>query len=137
MFIPKAQPDGSFLWAHPLGQGHVPLIALSDFGFFTRYVFDNPSKVSGIDLEIASELVTWQDLVETFEKVTGKKGVYQDVSLEDYFARLPGADNLIAIDATDGVSHILYFYLTKTQLSFTTPSTSLVSAHHVLTCFSL
>jgi uncharacterized protein YbjT (DUF2867 family) len=105
--VPIPQSDGSFLWALPLGQGHVPVIALSDFAYFTRYIFDNPSEVSGVNLEIASEMVTLPDLVQTFEKVTGKKGVYRDISLDQYFSNLPPsfpADGPVARDVPDGVS---------------------------------
>lgn len=107
--MPRPQPDGSYLWALPLGQGHVPLIGLSDFAYFTRYIFDNPSEVSGVDLEVASEMATWSDVVQTFERVTGKKGVYRDITLDQYFSSLPPAfpaDGPVARDVPDGVSEI-------------------------------
>ena len=42
MFGPVAKrQDGTVVFASPVGKGHVPMIALSDLGFFARYIFDH------------------------------------------------------------------------------------------------
>ncbi|KAF9806765.1 hypothetical protein IEO21_08544 [Rhodonia placenta] len=82
MFGPlKKRENGTIVFATPVGNGHVPMIALSDLGFFARYTFDNRATTSGKDLPIATEMVGWEYLKTTFEKVTGQKAeiVYQTI----------------------------------------------------------
>ena len=83
MFGPIGQrPDGTFVFASPVGNGHVPMIALEDLGFFARYSFDHRAEVSAQDLEIATDWVSWDRLVATFTKVTGHKAEYLRQSLD-------------------------------------------------------
>jgi hypothetical protein len=49
------------------------VIDLEDLGHYARHVFDHPRDFEGRDLEIASEHITWEQLVKTFTKV-GKGG---------------------------------------------------------------
>jgi hypothetical protein len=83
--LPKKKNDGSFQFVAPLGNGAVPLIHLEDLGLYARYLFDNQSKVNGLDLKVATQHVHWSDLASTFTKVTGEPSSYLDVSLEEYF----------------------------------------------------
>ncbi|PIL33065.1 hypothetical protein GSI_04514 [Ganoderma sinense ZZ0214-1] len=83
MFGPIGQrADGTFVFASPIGNGHIPMIAHEDLGFFARYAFDHRTEVSGKNLEIASDWVSWDDLVSTFTKVTGLKAEYLRQSLD-------------------------------------------------------
>lgn len=103
MFGPlKRREDGTFVFATPIGNGHAPMIALSDLGFFARYSFDNRAAVSGKDLEVASDMVGWEYLRATFEKVTGNKAevVYQ--SLDTWFENFTGVDKPVANERPDG-----------------------------------
>ncbi|KAH9915113.1 NAD(P)-binding protein [Fomitopsis serialis] len=69
MFGPlKKREDGTVVFATPVGNGHVPMIALEDFGFFARYTFDNRELTSAQDLQIATDRVGWEYLKATFEK---------------------------------------------------------------------
>ncbi|CCL99318.1 uncharacterized protein FIBRA_01334 [Fibroporia radiculosa] len=88
----KRRDDGTIVFATPIAKGHVPMIALSDFGFFARYTFDNRELTSRMNLDIASDWVGWDYLVETFTKVTGQKAevVYQ--SLDEWFSNFDGVD---------------------------------------------
>src|SRR6266536_162416 len=83
--LPHQQPDGSYQFVAPLGQGAVPLIHLEDLGLYARHLFDNPSSYNGVDLKVATQHVHWADLARTFTKITGKQATYLDVSLDDYF----------------------------------------------------
>lgn len=86
MFLPKKQQDGTFVWNQPIGDGAVPMISLDDLGRYTRWIFDNPQRSDGMDLEIATEHVTWDNLVKSFMKVNpDKKAVRVTVPLEEYF----------------------------------------------------
>lgn len=62
------------------------MIALADLGFWARYSFDHRESVSGKDLEIASQMASAEDIVESFKKVTGKKAIRVDVEVEKFFS---------------------------------------------------
>ena len=97
MFGPlNKRSDGTRIFASPIGNGHVPMIALRDLGYFARYTFDHPVETSGKDLEIASDLVDWPYLVSTFTKVTGEKAVYLPQTFDEWFRNFNGADMPIA-----------------------------------------
>lgn len=103
MFGPlKKRADGTYVFASPIGDGHVPMIALSDLGFFARYTFDNRTSTSGQELSIASDIVGWDYLVSTFQHVTGEKAVFVRQSLDDWFANFDGVDKPVANERADG-----------------------------------
>ncbi|KAI0687720.1 NAD(P)-binding protein [Cytidiella melzeri] len=93
--------DGTFVFASPIGQGHVPMIALSDLGFFARYTLDNRTSTSGQELSIASDMVGWEYLLSTFRDVTGEKAVIVHQSLDDWFANFDGVDKPVANERAD------------------------------------
>lgn len=78
--------DGVVTWRVPLGDGAVVHVALEDCGYYVRWLFDNPSRANGMDLEVAIEHVRYDDLAAAFERVTGHPAQYIDTSLEFYFA---------------------------------------------------
>ncbi|KAI0643403.1 NAD-P-binding protein [Trametes meyenii] len=78
--------DGTYVFAAPIGNGHVPMIALTDVGFFARYLFDNHEATSAQELRVAGDRVDWPYLVSTFTKVTGQPAVYLPLSMDDWFA---------------------------------------------------
>ncbi|KAJ8489912.1 hypothetical protein ONZ51_g2639 [Trametes cubensis] len=83
----KVKDDGTYIFSSPIGAGHVPMIALSDLGYFARYIFDNRKATSAQELEIATDWVGWDYLVETFRKVTGKKAEFVPQTTEEWLAR--------------------------------------------------
>lgn len=66
----------------------MPMVALSDIGFFARYVFDNRATTSRAELKIASDMVSWEYLRKNFEKVTGKNAEVLYLSIEEWFDNL-------------------------------------------------
>ncbi|TDL18911.1 NAD-P-binding protein [Rickenella mellea] len=88
--------DGTWVFASPIQNGHVPMIALTDLGFFARYSFDNPELVSGKDLEVASDIVGWDYLVETFQRVTGQKAVVVHESIDEWMDNFAKTDRPVA-----------------------------------------
>ncbi|KAF9004744.1 nmrA-family protein [Cyathus striatus] len=92
----NVRADGTFVFAAPIQDGHIPMIALEDLGWFTRYVLDNREQNSGKDLLICSDWVGWDYLVETFTKVTGKPAVHRRLSLDEWFACMKGTERPIA-----------------------------------------
>ncbi|PNP47784.1 hypothetical protein THARTR1_10469 [Trichoderma harzianum] len=64
------------------------MVSLDDNAAYVRWTLDNPSRSNGLNLNVVTEAVTGDELAAAFSKVTGKKSVYKDVSLDEYF-RLP------------------------------------------------
>lgn len=103
MFGPLHQrADGTFVFASPIGNGRVPMIALSDVGYFARYSFDHRAEVSTKDLEVASQMVSWPELVETFQRVTGEKAVFKPLSLDQWFDLFEGVDRPVFNEGKQG-----------------------------------
>src|SRR6267154_5470625 len=77
--------DGVLTWRVPLGEGAVPHVALEDYGYYVRWLFDHPERANGMDLEVAIDHVTYADLAAAFEKVTGHPARYIDTDLDTYW----------------------------------------------------
>jgi hypothetical protein len=77
--------DGVVTWRVPLGDGAVVHVALEDCGYYVRWLFDNPERANGMDLEVAIEHVKYADLAAAFERVTGRPAQYIDTDLGVYF----------------------------------------------------
>ncbi|KAF3057512.1 NmrA family domain-containing protein 1 [Trichoderma lentiforme] len=87
--LPAYEPsDDVHVFALPLGQGRIPMITLDDNAAYVRWTIDNLPESNGLDLNVVTDSITGNDLAAAFSKVTGKKSVYRDVSLDEYF-RLP------------------------------------------------
>ncbi|KAL4997390.1 hypothetical protein BDV10DRAFT_201847 [Aspergillus recurvatus] len=86
MFVPKEKGDGTFVWENPAANGKIPLIALDDVGVYSLWLFDNPSQSAGLDLEVATDQVSFAEIAATFTKVTGKRGVHKRIPLDEYLA---------------------------------------------------
>jgi hypothetical protein len=121
MFGPRRiLDDGTREFISPLGQGHIPLIALSDLGWWARYVFDAPRQdVSGRDIEVASEMVSWPQLAETFKRVTGLPAVYKAVTVEEWMNATPYTNVPIAADHRKALSQTEDGTATKINTGFT------------------
>lgn len=78
------------------------MISLDDLGWWVRYTLDNRESTSGKDLKIASDMVGWDYLSETFTKVTGTPSVYKRLTLDEWFDCLTGAHRPIANEKTEG-----------------------------------
>ncbi|KAK4553155.1 hypothetical protein LTR86_009685 [Recurvomyces mirabilis] len=70
-------------------RGKIPLIAVEDVGAYSLWMFENPSESTGVQLKIATDAVTFEEIAEIFTKVTGKKALHEYVPLEQY---LPAAE---------------------------------------------
>ncbi|KAH7032173.1 hypothetical protein B0J12DRAFT_713743 [Macrophomina phaseolina] len=101
MFVPKEQEDGSFVWANPAKDGKIPLIALDDVGAYSLWLFDHFPESAGLNLEVATDEVTFAEIAKTFSEFTGKRGVHVYKPLEDYLAGAepyPGAYSNFMVD---------------------------------------
>jgi hypothetical protein len=77
--------EGIVTWRVPLGDGAVPHVALEDCGYYARWLFDNPERANGMNLEVAIEHVAYDKLAAAFEKVTGHPARYIDTALDAYW----------------------------------------------------
>lgn len=91
------------MFAAPIGdKGVIPLIALDDIGWWVRYIFDNAPSTTGKDFEIASDPVTFPEIVETFKRVTGLPAVYKALSMDEFFELMNGKEVPVASAVPDG-----------------------------------
>jgi hypothetical protein len=75
------------------------MISLRDLGWWARRVFDAPREfASGREFEIASQMVSWPQLVETFTRVTGLPAVYVPLTVDQWMDAIPNASQPLAID---------------------------------------
>ena len=74
----------------------MPMIALADLGWWSRYILDERAATSGVELRIASDMVGWNDLVSTFQRVTGQPAVHVRLSVEEWLACFEGQERPIA-----------------------------------------
>ncbi|KAJ7139176.1 NAD-P-binding protein [Mycena epipterygia] len=99
----NVRADGTVVFAAPVDGGRVPMIALKDLGWWARYAFDHRVETSARELNITSERVGWDYLVETFTKVTGKRAVFKRLTLDEWSALHDDRiDNPIANEKTLG-----------------------------------
>ncbi|KAG4427693.1 hypothetical protein IFR05_016825 [Cadophora sp. M221] len=78
--------EGTLAFVAPLGKGDLPLIHLEDYGAYARWMLDTPERSTGLDLYVATEDIPWDKLAADFTEVTGKKAVYLDLTLDEYFS---------------------------------------------------
>jgi hypothetical protein len=52
------------VFAAPIGDAKLPMIALKDLGWWARWTFDHRAETSAQELNITSEYVGWNYLVE-------------------------------------------------------------------------
>ncbi|KAN0104833.1 NAD(P)-binding protein [Hyaloscypha variabilis] len=70
----------------PVGGGQPPMIYLEDLGRYARWIVENPERSAGLNLRIATANVGWEEVARAFTETTGRKAVFRDLSLDEYFA---------------------------------------------------
>jgi hypothetical protein len=98
----NVRQDGTFVFAAPIEDGYMPMVALTDIGWWARYTFDHRSETSGRDIEIASDMVGWDYLVSTFTKVTSQPAVFKRLTLDEWWENFTNADNPVANERERG-----------------------------------
>ncbi|CAF1598585.1 unnamed protein product [Didymodactylos carnosus] len=104
-YVPQIQDDGTRVFIAPLGKGHVPIVSVDDIGYFARYIFDHRTETSGKDLQIASQMLGWDELVEIFKRVTNLPAVYKDVTFDEYIDGVGWKDAPVAQDVPRGKTY--------------------------------
>ncbi|KAI0384317.1 NAD(P)-binding protein [Hypomontagnella monticulosa] len=90
--MPLSIENGTATWRLPLGDGAVPYVDLDDCGYYVKWLFDHPERANGMDLEVAIDHVSREDLARAFEKVTGHPAQCLDVSPDEYFSKVWASD---------------------------------------------
>ncbi|RYP51770.1 hypothetical protein DL768_002956 [Monosporascus sp. mg162] len=78
--------DDIVTWRLPLDDGAIPHVALEDCGYYVKWLFDNPERANGMNLEVSIDHLTYYDVVAAFEKVTGRKAQFINWSFDEHFA---------------------------------------------------
>lgn len=81
--------NGVVTWRVPLSQGAVAHVNLDDCEYYVRWSFDHQDRANGMDLEVAIDMIAYDDMAQAFEQVTGHPGRYIDTDLADYWATGP------------------------------------------------
>ncbi|KAJ6479919.1 NAD(P)-binding protein [Mycena vitilis] len=99
------QDDGSFVIPWPVKPTFVvPFIdTVHDYGLFVRYVLELPVFPDGGEIVAYSEKITIEDLAHQFSEATGKKIVFEQVSVEQFKQRVEtlGLPAHIVLDILD------------------------------------
>ncbi|CAG8952205.1 hypothetical protein HYFRA_00000945 [Hymenoscyphus fraxineus] len=69
----------------PVGSGAPPMIYLADLGRYARWLIENPERSNGMNLKIATEHLGYEDLARTYTEITGRRAIFRDVTLDEYF----------------------------------------------------
>ncbi|KAL1967200.1 hypothetical protein VTN77DRAFT_3491 [Rasamsonia byssochlamydoides] len=95
--------EKALTWRVPLGaEGAVVHVALDDCAHYVRWLFENPSRANGMNLEVAVEHIKYAELAKAFERVTGHRARFIDVDMDTYWRTGPMsayADNLAGYGA--------------------------------------
>ncbi|KAF2673300.1 NAD(P)-binding protein [Microthyrium microscopicum] len=83
--------DGVVIWRVPIGQGAAAHVDLDDCGHYVRWMLDNQTQSNGKDLEVAIDMINYDDMAKAFTKVTGKPARYEPVDLDTWWKTGPMA----------------------------------------------
>jgi hypothetical protein len=84
-YTPQPSPNDPnlYIFRAPIGTGHFAFVELAQYAKYTRGVFDNPSRSVGRTISLAPYATSLKDIVEAFEKVTGKRAKGEMVTFEE------------------------------------------------------
>jgi NmrA-like family len=110
--------DGTFVFAAPIRDGHMTVVALSDIGWWARYTFDHREETSGKQLKVASDMVSWDYLVSTFTKVTGQPAIFKRQELDEWWLNFDNVDIPLASDLRSDLSGVQVGGVTTVRQNF-------------------
>lgn len=93
-FGPRRYPESPDVlsFTSSMGDVKIPLIYLEDIGRYARWIFDNPERSNGLELQVSTESITWDDIAKAYTRVTGKKAEHKRVTLEEAVGLLQNHD---------------------------------------------
>jgi DMSO/TMAO reductase YedYZ molybdopterin-dependent catalytic subunit len=86
-YTPRPSPDDPNLYVFkaPIGTGHFAFVELAQYAKYTRWVLDNPSRSVGRTISLAPYATSLKDIVEAFEKVTGKRAKGEMLGFDEWW----------------------------------------------------
>jgi uncharacterized protein YbjT (DUF2867 family) len=92
---PRAQADGSLVFALPLGGQKLPGIAAGDIGGSAFGIFKRGASAAGSRFGIAGDILSGDEMAAALGNALGKTVTFQDVPFDVYRGLgFPGADDL-------------------------------------------
>jgi uncharacterized protein YbjT (DUF2867 family) len=85
---PIRAPDGTFVFAAPIGSGSVPFALLDDYGALVAWVLSHPEQSIGKRVSGAPFVTTWPELAASLTEATGKRAVFRDLTADEWFEGL-------------------------------------------------
>jgi len=67
----------------------VPFISIADIGFFVAEAFDHPDEWVNKGVNIASDIMTVGEYVDTYSRVMGTEVIYHQLPLDEYLQMFP------------------------------------------------
>ncbi|KAJ7574394.1 hypothetical protein C8J56DRAFT_902350 [Mycena floridula] len=89
---PDIDASGTYVFSSATGDGAIQFVELAQYGRYTRWSFDNPSRSVGKEIALAAYTSTSKEIAQVFQRVTGKKAIGREITPEDLFSRRPGFD---------------------------------------------
>ncbi|KZT56962.1 NAD(P)-binding protein [Calocera cornea HHB12733] len=83
-FNPVKNDDGSFTFYSSIGDGVLPIVALEDIGPYVTWIFSHKDRAANLDLIAVTDILPYTTIISAFEKVTGKKAIWQDLPYEEF-----------------------------------------------------
>lgn len=62
-------------------------MALEDVGHFVKWIFDFPEKSNGINLEMATDQVSFSDIVSAYTRLNNRKAYHRHMPLNEYLVK--------------------------------------------------
>lgn len=87
---PRVTQDGSYTFSGPTGNGYMAFTELAQYGPYTRWIFDNPTRSVGQYIGFDRYYATLQDVAEAFTRVTGKRAIAVDITNDEWVAEVKG-----------------------------------------------
>ena len=92
---PKPGPDGTLVWAMPLGSGPFPGIAVEDIGRCAHGVFKRGTSLAGQYVGVAGDQLTGEQMAAALSTALGRTVHYHALSPAQYRGfGFPGAEDL-------------------------------------------
>jgi hypothetical protein len=82
-----------------------------------RWLFDNPDRANGLDLEVAIDHISYSEMAASFTKVTGRPAQYVDVPFSEYFKGFGGRESIASVLTN---SHLSFMAKLRFGLRFST-----------------
>ena len=94
-FPPQRQPDGSYRFVFPLGNGRLGAVAAEDIGGVVARIFESRAEFVSKTVEIIGDEMPAQQYAEKMSRFLGRKITYGHISREAYASMgFPGAREL-------------------------------------------